>query len=249
GDVSAVVTEKGVVKTSVVVCAAGAWTSLFARNLSIDIPQLTVRSTVARTAAAPEVFAGNAASSDLAFRRRMDGGYTIALGDYHEHFISLDSFRYFRKFLPSARVSWPETRLRLSGGVLSSTATRCKWSGDDVSPFEKTRVLNPEPSTEALELMRARLDKRLPKLAGIPFEESWAGMIDTTPDVVPVMDEVTPRGLHIAAGFSGHGFGIGPGAGRVMADLVQGRPPGHDLKRFRFSRFSDGSPIELGPAL
>ena len=48
---------------------------------------------------------------------------------------------------------------------------------------------------------------------------------------------------------SGHGFGIGPGMGRVLAALVMGDAPGHDLRRFRADRFSDGSPIRPGPAL
>jgi glycine/D-amino acid oxidase-like deaminating enzyme len=48
---------------------------------------------------------------------------------------------------------------------------------------------------------------------------------------------------------SGHGFGIGPGFGRVVADLVRGRAPGHDLSRFRFARFSDGSRLAPGPSL
>ena len=75
-------------------------------------------------------------------------------------------------------------------------------------------------------------------------------MIDVTPDVVPVMDEVeSRRGLFVATGFSGHGFGIGPGAGKVMANLVLGESPGHDLSRFRFSRFSDGTPMRPGPGL
>ena len=75
-------------------------------------------------------------------------------------------------------------------------------------------------------------------------------MIDVTPDVVPVMDETPSHpGLFIATGFSGHGFGIGPGAGRVMAEMVSGGAPAHDLTRFRFSRFSDGSPIRPGPGL
>ena len=51
----------------------------------------------------------------------------------------------------------------------------------------------------------------------------------------------TLPGFFIAAGFSGHGFGIGTGAGRLMADLVMGRPPIVDPSPFRFSRFSDGS--------
>lgn len=52
-------------------------------------------------------------------------------------------------------------------------------------------------------------------------------------------------GFHIATGFSGHGFGIGPAAGRLMADIVTNRTPIVDPGAFRFSRFSDGSKIEL----
>jgi len=124
------------------------------------------------------------------------------------------------------------------------------WSGEQVTPFERTRVLNPIPSARVVAEMRSRLWKELPALAGTDVVESWAGMIDTTPDVVPVMDAVDQvPGLYLASGFSGHGFGIGPGAGRVIADMVLGRPVGYDMSRFRFSRFSDGSRIEPGPTV
>ena len=92
--------------------------------------------------------------------------------------------------------------------------------------------------------------KHLPALAEVPFAGSWGGMIDATPDILPVMDAVPGKsGLYVATGFSGHGFGIGAGAGRVMARMITGDAPGYDLERFRFSRFSDGSPIRPGPAL
>ncbi len=70
------------------------------------------------------------------------------------------------------------------------------------------------------------------------------GMIDVTPDAVPVISAVDDvPGLVVATGFSGHGFGIGPAAGRLAADLVTGAAPLVDPAPFRFSRFSDGSPI------
>jgi len=69
--------------------------------------------------------------------------------------------------------------------------------------------------------------------------------------VVPVVDRVARMipGLIVATGLSGHGFGIGPGMGRVVADLVAGNDPGHDLTRFRLARFSDGTAIDLGDGL
>jgi hypothetical protein len=56
------------------------------------------------------------------------------------------------------------------------------------------------------------------------------------------MDEVANlKGLFITTGFSGYDFGIGPGAGKIIADRIDGQAPSHDLRRFRFARFSDGS--------
>ena len=73
-------------------------------------------------------------------------------------------------------------------------------------------------------------------------------MIDVTPDAVPTLGaEPSLEGLFIATGLSGHGFGIGPAVGRIMADLMTAGPPGHDLTRFRASRFFDGSEIVPGP--
>jgi glycine/D-amino acid oxidase-like deaminating enzyme len=89
-----------------------------------------------------------------------------------------------------------------------------------------------------------------PALGRPRLRAAWGGMIDTMPDVVPVVDRVAAiPGLVVATGLSGHGFGIGPGMGRVVADLVAGRPAGHDLSRFRLSRFSDGTRIAPGPSL
>lgn len=250
GAVCGVVTECGVVEAQAVVCAGGAWSSMFMRNAGIALPQLTVRATVARTGKAPDIFQGNAASADLAFRRRKDGGYTVALSDFAEHFLALDSCRHFSKFLPSLRASWSATRFRFSGDLMKRFSELGRWTGDAVSPFERTRVLNPPPSEWAVRQMSKRLKKRLPRLSEVTFEESWAGMIDTTPDFVPVMDEVPGKPkFYVATGFSGHGFGIGPGAGRVMADMVLGRSPAHALERFRFSRFTDGTRMVLGPVL
>ena len=86
--------------------------------------------------------------------------------------------------------------------------------------------------------------------AGRPaLTHAWGGMIDTMPDVIPVIDQSPLPGLTIATGMSGHGFGIGPGIGRVVAALVTGQPTGHDLARFRLSRFSDGTRLVAGPGL
>jgi glycine/D-amino acid oxidase-like deaminating enzyme len=88
------------------------------------------------------------------------------------------------------------------------------------------------------------------KLADVPFEEARAGTIDTTPDVVPVIDAIAVYpGLYVAMGFGCHGFGIGPSAGRAIAVMVIGKPPRYDLTRFRLRRFRDGGQAKVGPSL
>ena len=70
-------------------------------------------------------------------------------------------------------------------------------------------------------------------------DRAWGGLIDTTPDQVPVIGEVPYYpGFFVSTGYSGHGFGIGPGAGRLTADLVAGDTPVVDPALFRLDRFS-----------
>jgi glycine/D-amino acid oxidase-like deaminating enzyme len=105
-------------------------------------------------------------------------------------------------------------------------------------------VLNPEPSQRVLTGIRRNLDKLFPQLADTPIIESWAGMVETSPDVVPMIGPVGEvPGFHIATGFSGHGFGLGPGAGKAIAGMLTGAETGIDLAPLTLARFFDGSPV------
>ena len=250
GAVSGVVTEQGRVRCERVVLAGGAWSTHFAANAGVDLPQLAVRSTVMRTEPAPDIVGPNISTPGLALRRREDGGYTVTSGDLAEHFISPKSFKYFTKYLKLLKASAKDVRLHPAApkGYPGAWGTPRSWSGDEQSPFERMRVLNPEPSPIVVQRTRERLPKRFPGLKDIGIAEAWAGMIDVTPDAVPTLGETAEvSGLFIATGLSGHGFGIGPAIGRIVADLVSGHSAGHDLARFRPHRFADGSPIVPGP--
>ena len=250
GEVRGVWTEDGLVRADAVLLTGGAWSAKFLGNHDIRLPQLTVRSTVARTAAVDEFYPGGAGDGKFAFRRRNDGGYTIAPGGYSEHFVGIDSLRDFRLWTPVLRESFKSVRLNFGGDLLARLFPKRRWQKDEVTPFEKARVLNPAPSGPAMRHMRNMLRQNLPMLADVPFEESWAGFIDVMPDVVPVMDAVDPLpGLFLGTGFSGHGFGFGPGAGKVLANRITGQPDEFNLDRFRFNRFFDGTPMKPGPGL
>ena len=250
GRVSGIVTERGVVATRAVVCAAGAWTRLFCGSLGIRVPQLPVLGTVARTAPAPRLLEGQAWSKAVAVRRRADGGYTVAHGHSSLHSLIPASFRLAPKYLPAFRQAHDSLRISFGGDFFRALTTPSRWALDAPSPFERKRVLNPEPETRVLRQMRAALNRWIPELAGAPFVESWGGMIDATPDILPIISPAESIGdFYVATGFSGHGFGIGPGAGKLIAGMVTGTADPATLAGFRLGRFFDGSPIVPGPAI
>ncbi|WP_218588618.1 NAD(P)/FAD-dependent oxidoreductase [Marivita hallyeonensis] len=252
GRITGVYCEAGRIACSEVVVAGGAWSSLFLRAHGVTIPQLSVRASVGATTPIALPHQGAAAARDFAFRTRADGGVSLAAGGFHELFIGPDAVRAlpkFRKqllsdpfgtrFLPAAPSGYPD-----------AWTTRRQWDADKASPFEAIRVLNPKPHAGKLRKVAAAVERLFPEVGPIRYRAMWAGMIDVMPDVVPVVDRVAQvPGLTIGIGMSGHGFGIGPAMGRVLADLVCGNPVGHDLSRFRLDRFTDGSAIDLGPAL
>ena len=252
GRVAGVVTESGRIGCSHVVLAGGAWSRLFAQRHGVTFPQMSVRASVAATEPMPDVFAGNAADCDFAFRRRGDGGYTIAPGMEHDFYIGPNAFASAVSYLPNLRKDFKSTHFHLAApsGFPDAWGTKRRWAADQPSPFEATRVLNPAPNMATIGRVQDSFAKAFPAMGRPKLRSVWAGMIDTMPDLVPVIDHAAAiPGLVIATGMSGHGFGIGPGVGRVVADLVIGNDPGHDLSRFRLSRFSDGSKITLGPTL
>lgn len=246
GRITGVYTEQGRIACDQVVVAGGAWSSLFLRAEGVKIPQLSVLASVAQTEPMPEVYAGNAADDLFAFRRRQDGSYTIAPGQDHDFFIGPDAFRHVFKYIPTLRNDWRKTAFRPMAPAHYPDAwhTKRRWTGDDVSPFEQMRILNPAPNMDSLSRVQDEFAACLPGLGRPKIKTAWAGMIDTMPDVVPILDHAPIAGLVIATGLSGHGFGIGPGLGRVVADMVRGRDTGHDLTRFRLSRFTDGSALK-----
>jgi glycine/D-amino acid oxidase-like deaminating enzyme len=242
GRVAGVVTEKGHIACQSVVLAGGAWSRLFCGNLGIALPQLKVLGSVMRTErldGGPEI---SASGGLFGYRKRMDGGYTVATLGVRTIDLVPDSFRLFREYLPSVRLHRKKLRFRVGRPFFDEWQTPRRWSLDQASPFEAVRVLDPAADPFVLERARASIAESFPAFRNVAVAESWGGMIDVMPDAIPVISAVdTVPGFFIATGFSGHGFGIGPGAGRLIADMVSGAPPIVDPAPFRLSRFTDGS--------
>ncbi len=250
GRVTGVVTERGRVACDSAILASGAWSRLFCGSLGLRLPQLKTRSSVLRTSpvhGAPET---SAWVGNFAYRKRLDGGYTIANGQANVVPITPDTFKFFFDFLPAAKAERRGLRLRLDKTFMAEARQPKRWDLDRASPFETIRTLDPDPVGSINDDAMRNLREVFPVFRQANVTQQWAGMIDVTPDAVPVISEVDGMpGLVIATGFSGHGFGIGPAAGRLAAEIATGSPTIVDPTPFRHSRFTDGSPISLQSGL
>ena len=244
GKVSGVVTERGSIRTQAVLCAGGAWSSLFCRRHGVRLPQASVRSTSFATKAAPAVTEGGLSMPDVTIRRRLDGGYTVGLGGRGRVELSPQGLLYARQFWPTFKKRRWGLTFAVGRSFFEGPEAFSRWSLDDVSPFERQRTLDPAADPALVRLGLTRLGEHYPALAGLQVAQAWGGMIDSTPDAIPVISAVDSLpGLYLSTGFSGHGFGIGPAAGRLAADLIAGDPPIVDPHPFRYSRMVDGTDL------
>ncbi len=242
GRVSGVVTEKGRIDCDTVIMAGGVWSRMFSKTLGLTLPQLRVRSSVQRTApleGGPEVAAW---APGVAYRRRLDGGYSIASDRSAIADIEPDNFRFFKDFIPALKMEYKTLNFSFGKRFFDSWKESRPRPLDQRSIYEEVRILDPDPRNALNSNAMRAMTSLYPVFAKAQVVQEWAGFIDVTPDAVPVISGVDAiPGYYIATGFSGHGFGIGPAAGRLAADLAVGDHPIVDPHHFRFSRFFDGS--------
>ncbi|MFC4167741.1 NAD(P)/FAD-dependent oxidoreductase [Teichococcus aestuarii] len=248
GRVAGVITEHGTLRAGAVLLAGGAWSSMLLRRHGIDLPQSSIRSTVFLTEPAAEVTPGGLYTPDVTIGRREDGGYIIAANNRGQIEITPQGIRYARKFWPTLVARRKMVKFGLGESFFRGPqAITGRWRMDRPTIFEAEdmRTLDPTPNAAIVAPALAQLGRSYPALAGVKMAKLWGGWIDSTPDAVPVIGAVDPLpGLFLSTGYSGHGFGIGPGAGRLAADLVLGRAPVVDPTPFRYARLVDGSRIQ-----
>ncbi|MCM2475544.1 FAD-binding oxidoreductase [Rhizobium sp. CG5] len=242
GRVSAVVTEKGVIRANAVLLAGGAWSSLFCRHEGLGLQQACVRSTSFFTAPTANVTEGGLSMDDVTIRRRLDGGYTVGLSGRGTVEISPQGLRYAKPFWPMFKERRAKLKFAIGRSFFEGPEAFMRWTNDRPSPFERIRTLDPSADPALVDKGVQFLRKAYPELADLKVMQSWGGLIDCTPDAIPVISAVESMpGLYLSTGYSGHGFGIGPGAGRLAADLIAGDTPIVDPHPFRYSRMIDGT--------
>ncbi len=245
GRVAGVWTERGRIACDRVIVAGGAWTSLFCRHHGIDLPMAMVAGTAMHTTAGPKVFEEGIYTPSLCARPRPDGTYTLAISSRGRLEITPQVIRYIADFWKPFKNRLPLLKIRMGRSFLRGPQSLHRWHEDETSPFELIRVMDPDPDPGLMREAIAGLRAEFPMLASLQVARAWGGLIDSTPDTVPVISPIDAcPGLVVAAGFSGHGFGLGPGAGWLAADLATEAEPVVDPYPFRYSRLVDGTQLD-----
>ncbi|MDI3250453.1 4-methylaminobutanoate oxidase (formaldehyde-forming) [Pseudomonas fluorescens] len=238
GRLSAVVTEKGVIRTQLAVLAAGAWASSFCRQYGIRFPQATIRQTVLSVSCPSQEIPSALHTADASMTRRYDGSYTLAISGRGRVDLTPQLLGFAPQFLPMFQRRWRNLALGGFEGLRSGHESWKRWRLDQPTPMERMRVLDPSVDASVVELTYKRAVELVPVLKDSSVTAAWAGYVDSTPDGVPGIGELgSLPGLVLAAGFSGHGFGIGPGAGHLIADIVSGAAPIVDPRPYHPDRF------------
>ncbi len=124
-------------------------------------------------------------------------------------------------------------RFRLTGVANPWNAT---WHDDD----------NVQPMIDQVRDTIEWATRLLPALREARVAHVWGGLIDKTPDALPVIER-TPEldGLIVAAGFSGHGFCLGPVTGEILADLATTGTTAYPIEPFARARLDLVHPPEV----
>jgi glycine/D-amino acid oxidase-like deaminating enzyme len=183
---------------------------------------------------------------EIAFRQRRDGTLNIVDGGIFDYDVVPATLLWWRDFLPMWKIFGKSVKVSIGAPLVRGLLDSVPGTAGHDRPFQATRVLDPPPKPERIANALSGLRHVFPDLGDVSVTRSWAGYIDMMPDMIPVLGSVdAPSGLVIATGFSGHGFMLGPIAGRLTSEVVLRGRASLDIGRFRLNRFADGT--SMGP--
>jgi sarcosine oxidase, subunit beta len=95
-------------------------------------------------------------------------------------------------------------------------------------------------NTPLVRNLARRLAELFPGAAHVRMIRAWSGLVENTPDGLPVVDRLASPDNVVIATMSSVGFGLSPASGRAISELVQhGHCSFADLRALALSRFAD----------
>lgn len=138
----------------------------------------------------------------------------------------------------------PLTKLRLSTadgnfyGHQTKHGSFIFGGNTNLERYESTYDQRPRNTNKQSSDKCRAVSKYIPALRDVKVIRQWAGWLDSTIDRLPIIQEIPEvPGMILSCGYSGHGFAIGPAAGKVTSQVVLGEEPIVDISSLCYNRF------------
>ena len=186
----------GDTRCQTLIIAAGAWSAKIGEMVGLKIPVKPVLGQMWATDALPPVVFHTISSAESAYAWSMGDGR----GEGEPPSLTHRNGERRTRHLYG--------RQRRGGEII--------FGGDRrAAGFDKTVDPN------GVEVNRAHAAEALPFLSEIPIARTWSGLMPFSLDGDPLIGEIPQRdNLYIVGGLSGSGFGRGPMAGELLAELI-----------------------------
>lgn len=227
-------TDHGTIAAGATVVAAGAWTHHLAATAGLRVPLMPVIMSELETAPTAPLFAPTLRAFGFGTLQRADGRLVVSAGVNARvaHRVSLSDRHGLRYWLPRGIAFRHQLRLGLDVGQLARQIRHRSTLGPELVPDT-----SPEPPVDRplVDASLQRLAGVFPELASARAERYWGGLLDMTPDGLPIIDRLGPH--TIVAGLCGHGFTLGPVLGLIAAELALDHASQRPIGEFRLARF------------
>ncbi len=245
GTVGRVRTRQGAFRCDAVVIAAGVWSPELCDRLGFRLPMQRVRAPAAETGPLPfGIVPGFLRGARFGARQNRNGVIRITGGYRFSamlHDISLRDLRDLRLWLPTLWQNRKDVSLRVDVAALRKEAS-CLLaqlrSGNKqvVVPQDHQPRSRPRDRRRQLDA----LGELIPAVRDARIHRTFAGIIDLTPDLQPVIGRMPDlQNVYLATGFSGHGYMYGPGACKAVADVVTNGRTDIDIDAYRPERLTE----------
>lgn len=225
--------DRSKVSADAVAVAAGVWSDRLLKTAGVDLPLKMIWAQVAETEPIDKVVRGYIRGPEYGFRQMPSGRIRYGMGGFYrtgtKHAIQMNDLRNLRLWGPILRRHRGSVRLRVDRRFFN--------------PFHRVGVapkgFEAPFSSRWLADATRRLKAAYPELADLQLHRKWTGLIEMTPDGLPVLGRAPGVDrLYMAAGFNGQGFSLGPVVGRVLAEAICGKDS-DVLHRYRLARFKE----------
>jgi len=242
GAVAGVATSRGRIAARAVVIAGGIWTSLLAATVGVDVPIMPVALSECETEAVAPLIPATLRAFRFGARQRANGKVVVSAGmnAVVDHYLSFASLRHLRVWAPRLLHHRSAVRLRCDWRALVDEAVHRSLVSPKLIGINRHREANRGLMHRSLDALGAIV----PPLRRARIERYWAGVIDLSPDGLPIIDgDAGPAGMVLVTGLSGHGLALAPVIGDIAADLALIHATSRPIAPFSLRRFRAQTPI------